>query len=171
VNSSVPERVERRRRWPKLPRYVGEPNAGWIVIGLSALALLFAYLIVNWSVEHSKRFTHADRSATGRVVEYTSGDEETGDSSDYEFEVGGKVYGGSTQGELTVGDTIRVWYNSSDPNLNHAEGDRGYIAEIVVVGIMICGVVALLVAFIRAGFIRVIPNSRAMAVGDRSAGP
>jgi hypothetical protein len=130
----------------------------WI-IGLSVVALLLAYVIADDCIEHYKRFNKANRLATGHVVESDPGtpghsgpDGDPGDPawSHYQFNVGEKVYGGSTDYELAVGETIRIRYNSSDPRFSHAEDDdTGFAKVVFVLGIALFTVLYLLVAFVR----------------------
>jgi hypothetical protein len=111
----------RRKRW---------------IIGLSLLALFFAYHEVNSCVTYYKRFNKADMLVTGHVVEFDPGEPgapgdayDAGDpgqpaASRYEFKVNGKTYEGWIEDELSKGEPIVVLYNSSDPNFNHAQDEH-----------------------------------------------
>lgn len=102
----------------------------WFV-GLSIIIAWFGYAIGNDFVEHSKRFSKANRLAIGHVVHVTPGlrnDPRVGNgeppSSHYQFRVDGATYEGWVEEELMEGETVRILYNSSNPNFNHAEADR-----------------------------------------------
>ncbi len=148
------------------PATASRSRKRWM-IGLSIVALYLAYSIANRYVEHYKWFATPDRVATANIVEVDPGEpphdgtrDEDGDSGDagvpasshYQFTVNGKVYDGWVSGELSVGKSLLVRYNSSDPNINHAQDDHTtFLHEEKYVLILLLFVLALLAWFIRRG--------------------
>jgi hypothetical protein len=105
----------------------------WI-ISLSIAAVLLGKSVADGWIEHHKRFDEADRLATAHVVDVDPGEPASGvgedadpgtePSSHYQFQVNGITYDGWARDELTQGEQILIRYNSSAPNLNHAEDDH-----------------------------------------------
>jgi hypothetical protein len=98
----------------------------------SSAAAILAFFAASEIYKYNQSYRHANRLATGTVVEqgnpgtrgnvYEPGDE--GEPSTIEFHVQGKLYYSGSRNLPAVGERVLVRYNSSNPNHNHADGDR-----------------------------------------------
>jgi hypothetical protein len=120
--------------------------------------LIFGLLNVIPVARLDEAVAHREESSVGTVTAYTPSDH---NQCNYDFAVHGKLYSGRSSAltsTVTVGDKVKVYYDSSDPQTNNlreyaeaGRSTRGFAKMLIVLLLAILGFVACTRSFFRPG--------------------
>jgi hypothetical protein len=121
-------------------------NRDWSKLGWAVVWIGWACLAVYRGFEHRREIRQFQASAettegvvTSAFPGFKSRDEAEPPEIEYEFEVNGRTYTGSSELYIPEGDPVEVRYSPSNPNENLAVGHRDGFANYMLLAVFMGG--------------------------------